>query len=353
MADRRPTIHDVAQAAGVSAMSVSRVLNSRPGVSPETARRIEQAVRTLGYRPNMLAANFRQQRGVSLIGMIVPDPYTPLFTSVAVAVGELVRDHGLIVVTASSGGDVAQERALVTSFFERGIDGILLFSEDHDHRYLEPELDRGRPLVFLGSPPVGVMGPTVLVDNRGGAAEAVAHLLRHGHRRIGIVTKPASFPASERLAGYREAVARHGIDTDPSLVHVVANVAEPGRRAVEALLARPDPPTAIFSTNYLLTAGMLGPFRAYPPVALVAFDDFEAALLVDPPISVVTQDPPAMAAHATRMLLAQLDGIGDRAAVAVVPPRLIPRGTGELPPAKGVRYRYRRFGATVKRSASR
>ena len=170
MPDRRPTIHDVAQAAGVSAMSVSRVLNGRPGVGAQTARRIEQAVRTLGYRPNMLATNLRQQRGVPLIGMIVPDPYTPLFTSIAVAVGEFVRDDGLIVVTASSGGDAARERALVSSFIERGIDGILLFSEDHDHRYLEPELDRGRPLVFLGSPPVGVMGPTVLVDNRGGAA---------------------------------------------------------------------------------------------------------------------------------------------------------------------------------------
>src|SRR5688572_17534075 len=81
MPDRRPTIRDVAQAAGVSAMSVSRVLNGRPGVGAETARRIEETMRALGYRPNMLAANLRQQRGVSLIGMIVPDPYTPLFTS--------------------------------------------------------------------------------------------------------------------------------------------------------------------------------------------------------------------------------------------------------------------------------
>jgi LacI family transcriptional regulator len=272
--------------------------------------------------------------------MIVPDPYTPLLTSIAVAVGELVRDEGLIVVTASSGGDAARERALVESFLERGMDGILLFSEDHDHRYLEPELERGRPMVFLGSPPIGVACPAVLVDNRGGAGDAVAHLLRHGHRRIGIVTKPTSFPAAERLAGYREAVARHGVDADPSLVHIVADLAEPGRRAVEALLARADPPTAIFSTNYLLTAGMLAPLRAYdPPAALVAFDDFEAALLVDPPITVITQDPPAMAAHAARMLLAQLDGGGDRREVVVVPPRLVPRGSGELPPPPGLRYR--------------
>jgi LacI family transcriptional regulator len=257
-----------------------------------------------------------------------------------VAVGELVRDDGLIVVTASSGGDLAQERALIGSFIDRGVDGILLFSEDHDHRYLQPELDRGLPVVFLGSPPVGATAPAVLVDNRGGAGEAVAHLLRHGHRRIGIVTKPASFPAAERLAGYREAVAHHGIDADPALVHIAANMVEPGRRAVEALMARADPPTAIFSTNYLLTAGMLAPLRMVdPPVALVAFDDFEAALLVDPPISVVTQDPPAMAAHAARMLLAQLDGTGDREAVTVVPPRLIPRGSGELPPPPGLRYR--------------
>jgi LacI family transcriptional regulator len=340
MVDRRPTIRDVAKAAGVSAMSVSRVLNGRPGVGPETARRIEQVIRTLGYRPNMLAASFRQQRRLSLIGMIVPDPYTPLFTSIAVAVDGVVRGDGLIVVTATSGGDIAQERALVAAFIERGVDGILLFSEDRDHHYLEPELERGHPVVFLGSPPVGVTCPTVLVDNRGGAGAAVEHLVRHGHRRIGIVTNTASFPAAQRHQGYREAVARLGVAADPALVRDQPHLGADGREAVEALLATDQPPTAIFSTNYLFTAGILDAFRDRDDqIALVAFDDFEAARLVDPPVTVVTQDPPAMARHAARLLRQQLDGTGDRAEVVVVPPRLVPRGSGELPPPRVVRYR--------------
>jgi LacI family transcriptional regulator, galactose operon repressor len=333
MAQRRPTVRDVASAAGVSAMSVSRVLNGRPGVGPATARRIEQAIRALGYRPNLLATRLRQQRRLSLIGMIVPDPYTPLFTSIAVAVDEQVRDEGLIVVTASSGGDVAQERALVGSFIDRGVDGILLFSQDHDHRYLRPELARGQPVVFLGSPPVGLTCHTVLVDNRHGANEAVEHLAGHGHRRIGIVTNSASFPAAERLAGYREAVARLGLDADDSLVRDHPLDPRLGRRAAEDLLALARPPTAIFSTNYLLTAGILAALRGRrPPVALVAFDDFEAARLLDPPVTVVNQDPPAMGRHAARMLLEQLQGTGDRS-VTIVPPRLIARGSGELRPA--------------------
>src|SRR5687767_5836135 len=108
MADRRPTIHDVAQAAGVSAMSVSRVLNGLPGVGEGGARRIEEVARSLGYRPNLLGAHVRRRRGVSPIRLTVPEPYTPLVAAIAEAVGELVRDEGLIVVTASSGGDAAK-----------------------------------------------------------------------------------------------------------------------------------------------------------------------------------------------------------------------------------------------------
>lgn len=336
MAERRPTVRDVARAAGVSAMSVSRVLNGQPGVGPETARRIEEVVKALGFRPNKLATTLRRRRGMSLLGMVVPYPYTPLFTALTVEVDELVRDEGLIVVTGSSDRDVDQERALVGAFIERGFDGILLFSEDADHRYLKPELDSGRPVVFLGSPPVGVEASTVLVDNRGGTRDAVEHLLRHGHRRIGIVTSVDMFPAAERLAGYKETLVREGVGDDPSLIRIGPITPEFGQEAARSLLEQDDPATAIFSTNYLLTRGVLGAIRSHGrPVALIAFDDFEAASLVDPPITVVTQDLPAMGRHAAEMLLSQLTGVGERERPArvVVPAHLVPRGSGELPPA--------------------
>lgn len=327
MARQTPTIRDVARAAGVSAMTVSRVLNGHPGVRPETARRIEEAVRTLGYRPNMLATTLRWRQQLSLIGMIVPDPHPAVFTSFAVEVNERVRDDGLIVVTASSEHDTKQERALVTSFIERGFDGIVLFSTDSDHQYLSPELNRGRPIVFMGSPPQGVEAPTVLVDNRGGARDAVKHLADRGHHRIGIVGSTAFFPASERLAGYHEAIEAHGLDTDPDLTRIGPLTPAAGRAAAESLLGLPDPPTGIFSTNYLLSSGVLAALRKHrDSVELVVFDDFEAASLFDLPITVVTQDPPTMSRHASRMLRSQLAGDGDRAERVIVPVNLVTRG---------------------------
>ncbi|TDD71010.1 LacI family transcriptional regulator [Jiangella aurantiaca] len=333
--DAAVTIYDVAKAAGVSAMSVSRVINGKAGVSSETAARIETAIQALGFRPNRMATSLRRRRGLSLLGMVVPDPYTPLFTEIAVAADAALRERDLIVVTASSGRDPARERALVGSFIDRGLDGLLLFSEDDDHRYLLPEVQRGRPVVFLGAPAVGVEAAAVLVDNRGGARLAVEHLLERRHQRIGIITSTTGFPASERLAGYRQTLAAHGVSVDPRLVQRVPHTREEGGRAARRLLDQSDPPTAIFCTNYLLTAGVLPALREDGwNGALVAFDDFEAATLADPPVTVVTQDPPAMGEIAARLIAEAITGTGNGPTRMVVPARLIARGSGELPPAR-------------------
>ena len=339
-ADAAVTIRDVARAAGVSAMSVSRVINGKPGVGADTAARIENAIQALGFRPNRMATSLRQKRGLSLLGMIVPDPFTPLFTEIAVAADAALREHGLIVVTASAGRDAQRERALIGSFIDRGLDGLLLFSEDDDHRYLAPEVHRGRPIVFLGGPPVGVEAPAILVDNRGGARTAVEHLLKHGHRRIGIITSATGFPAAERLAGYRQTMSAHGVPMDPALVMRVPHDRAEGGHAALRLLDLPDPPTAVFCTNYLLTAGALPALRERGSTcAFVAFDDFEAATLADPPITVVTQDPPAMGQLAAKLIVESINGTGDGPGRVSVPARLIARGSGELPPSRRIRYR--------------
>lgn len=334
MHESRVTIRDVAEAAGVSLMSVSRVINDKPGVGDATRERIENAILALGFRPNRMATSLRQGRGLALLGLVVPDPYSPLFTSIAVAADEVLRERGLMVVNAAYGRQPGQERTIVRSFVARGFDGVMLFSEDDDHGYLRGEIQRGRPFVFLGAPPSAVEAPAVLVDNRGGARQAIEHLLSHGHRRIGIITSATGFPASERLVGYRQTLAAYGIAVDPDIVQIRAHSPEDGARAARALLALPNPPTAIFSTNYLLTTGALKAVRdsgARP--AFVAFDDFEAAVLSDPPITVVTQHPRAMGRAAAELVLAEIDGSGSGPARVVIPTHVIARGSGELPPA--------------------
>lgn len=335
-AGRGATLADVAREAGVSAMSVSRVFNGQAGVGPDTARRIELAAQALGFRPNRQAANLRYGRQLGLVGMVVPEPHTPLFTAIKLEIDERLRELGLIVVTANSGREVDRERALVTSFIERGLDGVLLFTEDPSHQYLSRHLDQGFPVVLMGSPPHGVEAPAILTDNEAGTRQAVAHLVAHGHRRIAVISNTTSYPASARLAGYRQGLADHGIEPDPALICTRPLGREHGREAAETLLNRADPPTAVVCTNYVFTAGLLAAEGLDRATALIGFDDFEAASLVDPPITVIAQDATTMGREAARLLLDQMGGARPVSHI-VVAPRLVPRGSGEIPPRSSAR----------------
>ncbi|WP_255461441.1 LacI family DNA-binding transcriptional regulator [Isoptericola sp. BMS4] len=327
MARDRVTINDVARAANVSAMSVSRVLNGRPGVGKQTRKRIEEAVEELGFRPSALAVGFRQGRLLGSVGMIIPRADPPLFSSLAAEIDERIASAGLTTVMASSGRNAERERSLARGFLAMGFEGLLLFSEDDDHAYLQPELDRGKSIVFLGSPPRNVRAPSVLVDNRAGAVDALGLLARRGHRRIAVVGSEATYQASERVAGAREAMG----DLAPAEVQVVTTeiTTEGGYRAGRSLLDAPGAPTGILCTNYLLTVGTLRAIRdSGRHVEVVSFDDFDTADLLTPPVSAISQDPHAIAEQASQLLLQGLDA-GDRDAqvtTVTIHPRLLARG---------------------------
>lgn len=330
MSRRPPTIRDVAREAGVGTTTVSRVINGRPKVKAETAQRIEEAIRALGFRPNRLANSFRN-RSLSMIGMVVPDPAPAVFANIADTVDEYVTDQGFVVVSATSRRNAERERALVRSFIERGADGVLLITEDDDHSYLEADLDHGYPLVFVSDPPSGVRAPAVIGDERGGSQAAIEHLVRHGHRRIGVIGSTGKPSTAERLAGCEATLAAHGIEIDPALVRVCSASPDDGQTAMTSLLSMSRPPTAIFSTNYPTTMGALKALRGnHPPVALICFGDFEAATLLNPEVTVVTSDPKALGSRAAELLLSRMAGTVDRDAHVIVPPRLIARGSGEV-----------------------
>ncbi|SEE27720.1 transcriptional regulator, LacI family [Ruania alba] len=330
MSERPATIRDVARVAGVGTTTVSRVINDRPNVKPETARRIEEAIKTLGFRPNRLANSFRN-RSLSMIGMVVPDPTPTVFSAIADSVDEFAEEHGMVVVTAKSRRDARRERALVSAFVEKGADGILLVTDDDDHRYLEADLARGYPLVFVLDPPNGVEAPAVVGDDRGGAREATQHLLAHGHGRIGLVGSTAKPSTAERVEGYKAALAENGIAVDANLIRTQPVSTDHGYTATRDLLSLPDPPTALFSTNYPATMGVLKALREHPsPIGLVCYGEFEAATLLSPGVTVVTSDPHVIGQQAVQLLLDQIGGNGPRAARVTVPPYLVPRGSGEL-----------------------
>ncbi|WP_425570291.1 LacI family DNA-binding transcriptional regulator [Nonomuraea rosea] len=324
----RPTMKDVASAAGVALKTVSRVVNGEPGVHPATAERVRAAIDRLGYSRNESARVLR--RGTTAtIGLVIEDVADPFYSGLSRAVEDVVIEHGCLLLSGSSGEEPGRERELVETFCARRVDGLIMVPAGDDHTYLRPELETGTPVVFADRPPgAGLDVDTVLADNVGGAAQAVRHLLGHGHRRIAFLgDDPAIFTAAERLQGYQEAL---GGLFDERLVVMRSPAPESVRADLARLFDSDDPPTALFTGNGRYTVTVLRALAGRRP-ALVGFDDFELADLLDPGVSVVAQDPAWMGRVAAELLFRRLRGDAGPPEHIQLPVRLIARGSGELP----------------------
>jgi LacI family transcriptional regulator len=320
---RRPTMIDVAREAGVALKTVSRVVNDEPGVRPATAERVNRAIARLRYRRNDLARRLRSHSPTATIGLVLEDVTSPRSAAILGGVEEVVRELGWLVVAASCGEDPARERRLVTAMVERQVDGLLVVPAGRDHRYLRSEVRRGTPAVFLDGPPAGIEADTVLVDDRGGARQAVAALLRAGHRRIGVVGgAPALRTAAERLAGWRDALGAAGLAEDDALVRLGVLDAAAAEAAAAALLGAPRPPTAVFALS-----GQLGPAvvraAAGATAEVLVFDRLPLAELLPVPVWVVDSDAAELGRRGAELLLDRLDGNAGPARRVEVPTVLV------------------------------
>lgn len=337
MMTARPTMKDVAAMAGVGLKTVSRVVNGETSVSAVTAERVNAAIAKLGFRRNEGARLLRQGRTAS-IGLVLEDVADPFSSVLTRAVEEIARQHGSLVFASSSAEDSARERELTLAFCARRVDGLVIVPAGNTHRYLVPEMSAGIPAVFVDRPPVDIDADTVLVDNEGGARTAVQHLIAHGHRRIGFVgDSPQIYTAIARLAGYRTGLLVAGLRYDEELTSLEPPTAEAARSALRKLLDGPDPATALFCGNNRVTVSVLRELAARQPdrsgwPAVVGFDDFELADLLDPAVTVVAQDPAELGRTAAELLFGRLAGTRTgRAQTVRLPTRLIRRGSGEVP----------------------
>jgi LacI family transcriptional regulator len=328
---------DVAALAGVALKTVSRVVNSEPGVSPELEARVRHAIEQLNYRRDANAATLRRVGGkTQTIGLVLEDVSNPFSSELHRAVEDAARERGVLVFAGSCDEDPERERDLIGSFRERRVDGIIVVPASHDHTYLYEERRAGTALVFVDRPASHLDADSIVSDNFGGAAQAVAHLLERGHRRIGFLGDLLSIStAEERLRGYTHALETAGIPLDDDAVRTELRDPHAAARAVAAMLALPDPPTAFFTGQNLLTIGGVHALRRASrerDIALIGFDDISLADLLDPAISVVAQDPQALGRAAADQLFRRLDGDTAPAVHRVIPVSLIARGSGEIQP---------------------
>jgi LacI family transcriptional regulator len=323
---------DVAGAAGVSLKTVSRVVNQEPGVRPETAALVFDAIARLGFRRNDMARALRRGQRSRTLGLIIEDVSNPFYSAITRGVEQVASGRGWLVIAGSSDEDPVRERELAHLLCERRVDGLLIVPAGDDHQYLEPELRLGTRAVFIDRPPGRIEADVVLLDNVGGARRAVEHLLEHGHRRVAMVGDAATiFTAIQRRQGYCEALAAAGLRVDPVLVRLGVHDVEAAERATRELLALPDPPTALFAGNNRITIGALRVLgRNGRRLAVVGFDDLELAEVLLVPATVVAYDPAELGKRAAELLVERLGGDDGPPRRIVLPTTLVSRGSGEV-----------------------
>ncbi len=330
-------MRDVAALAGVGIKTVSRVVNEVPTVAPDLVDRVNNAAAKLGYRPNLTASSLRRSdRRTSTIGLLLENVANPFSGAVHRAVEEIAWTRGVLVLTGSLDENAAQEKNLAQTLIDRGVDGLLVVPAGSDHSYLIGEQRAGAQIVFIDRDPSLVSADTVRSDHHEGAVEAVAHLISRGHRRIAYLGDRADIStAQERHAGYVAALRAAGISVVDSLVRQGMSTTEEAEEQTQAVLALPEPPTALFTSQNLVTIGTLRALRAAglrSRIAHVGFDDVVLADLLESGVTIVAQDPAEIGHRAATMLFERIDGNRSPARTVVVPTRLIERGSGELPP---------------------
>jgi LacI family transcriptional regulator len=316
-------MRDVARSAGVSLKTVSRVVNGETTVAPDLAARVRAAVESLNYRPHIGASMLRRNdRRSRTIGVLLEDVSNPFSAAVQRAIEDEARRRDVHVLAGSLDEDPRRERDLTRAFGQRQADGLILAPTGSDQRHLA--LLGDLPIVFVDRPAHGFPGDQVLATNVEGAAGAVRHLLAYGHRRIAFLGDHSRiWTVRSRYMGYLEAMGTAGMT--PFDAH------EPA--AAIALLDARDPPTAFFSAHNLITVGVLRALRrrgCQHRVALVGFDDFLLADLLEPAVTVVAQDPAAMGRTAARALFERIDGYAGPPREFRIATTLIQRGSGEL-----------------------
>lgn len=329
----RPTMADVAAEANVSVKTVSRVVNRESGVRTDTAARVVAVIERLGFRRADSGRPLRIGR-TSTIGLVVEDLANPFYSQIGAAVEREARVRRHQLITASAEGSPTRERAVIAELLARRVDGLVVVPAGATP-CVDPDVVASRtPIVYLDRPVRG-QADTILSDNHGGMRSAMEHLVAHGHRRIAFLgDDPEFWTARQRREGFAGVHADLRLPGSPRVCmgpHTIATVTS----ALSAWSLAKEPVTAVITGNNRITVHALRAMRQRDlSLALVGYDDFELADLVEPPVTVVHQDPAALGQKAAQQLFVRLLGDESAPTTVVMPTRLIVRGSGR--PQHGV-----------------
>lgn len=307
----RPRLTDVADRAGVSLKTASRALNDEYGVAPETAARVRDAARELGFRPNRLARSLAAGHASPIVGLLIPNVSDPFVAALVGGAEQVLAAHDLQLITASHRDDPDLQRALATALIEHRVQALILMSAPGPVDYLAPDPAHGLVITAVDRPLAGVEADCVTVDNAAGAREATARLIGAGHRRIGTLALDLRlWTVAARVAAFRAAMAEHDLPLDDRDIIVSADPAIM-EEALAQRLSGPAAPTAVFATGHISgRAAMRAARRSVRGLEIAVFDSMDDTdLLAHPPRVIVETGPERIGRLAATLTVDRLDGL--------------------------------------------
>lgn len=337
------TRHDVAVEAGTSDAVVSYVINNGPrGVAPQTRARVEEAMAKLNYRPNSLARSLASRRTLTL-GFVLPDISNPFFSEVARGLENAAYDAGYTMLFGNAMDDESREVDYLRTLIDRRVDGLVVIPVGGADRWVAEVATAAIPTVILDRATTAPSLSSVTVDNEAGAFGATAHLIAHGHSRIGLVAGPDSLePSAGRARGWARALTEAGQDESLSARAAVGFGRMQAYWAALELLGTDNRPSAIFVASDEQSAGVyraaaeLG-LRIPEDLAIASFDGIESSAFSVPSLTTVQQPIDDAAAVAVRLLLERIEDPSVLPAQEVLQPSLVVRrscGCHETPAAR-------------------
>jgi LacI family transcriptional regulator len=308
---KRATLKEVAKLAGVSTATVSNVLNETKFVSEEVREKVNSAIQELNYQTNIVAKSLRVKES-RIIGLLISDISNPFFSILVRGIENELAKSNYSILLNNTDSSVEKEDKYLKMLIGKRVDGLIISSAGNTGDYFRSMEKPGVPMVFLNRCPDFLISDVIMTNNIKGAYSATEHLIRHGYEKIAIITGPTSISTGkDRLIGYKRALEDYSIAESDELVKEGSFSIESGYEKMKELMEQDDKPDAVFISNNSMTFGAYKYLKESghtvpDQVAVIGYDDFDWAEIVEPPITTVRQPAYDLGVHAAKLILARI-----------------------------------------------
>jgi DNA-binding LacI/PurR family transcriptional regulator len=330
----KPTIYHVAEQAGVSIATVSKVINNTGRISDKTKKKVLKVMKELNYQPSVVASALTGKR-TQTVGLLIPNIANPFFAEVARSMEDRAHELGFSVVMCSTDYQEEKEEKYISLLIRKRVDGFILASGFKSTGLIEELIKQNLPVALIAHDISSLSLNTVSVDDYKGGYQAVSHLASLGHERIGMIAEEVR-SNDDRIRGYQDALEAYGLILDSSLLTRTASTVEAGKQEAERLLRLEKRPTAIFASNDILAIGAIQGARACglsvpEDLSIVGFDNTILATISDPPLTTVAQPVHDMGRQVMDFLVDEIEGKKTMKQRMMLSPELVVRNSTAAP----------------------